>query len=103
MTVMTGNDSGSASTIQILNISKKLGRKKAAAPILKKRHRKYFLRFSYTEDVLLTNAPVKEQIICSVDLELNTDTVYTIMRSDGTVLGRKFISVEKTPTSASGK
>ena len=70
---------------------------------MEKRHRKYFLRFSYTEDVLLTNAPVKEQIICSVDLELNTDTVYTIMRSDGTVLGRKFISVEKTPTSASGE
>ena len=82
---------------------KKTGQKKAAAPILEKKHRKYFLRFSYTEDVLLTNAPVKEQIICSVDLELNTDTVYTIMRSDGTVLGRKFISVEKTPTSASGE
>ena len=82
---------------------KKTGQKKAAAPILEKRHRKYFLRFSYTEDVLLTNAPVKEQIICSVDLELNMDTVYTIMRSDGTVLGRKFISVEKTPTSASGE
>ena len=70
---------------------------------MEKRHRKYFLRFSYTENVLLTNAPVKEQIICSVDLELNMDTVYTIMRSDGTVLGRKFISVEKAPTSASGE
>ena len=70
---------------------------------MEKRHRKYFLRFSYTEDVLLTNTPVKEQIICSVDLELNTDTVYTIMRSDGTGLGKKFISVEKTPTSASGE
>ena len=65
--------------------------KRTAAPVLEKRHRKYFLRFSYTEEVPLTKAPVKEQIICSVDLGLNTDAVCTIMRADGTVLGRKFI------------
>ena len=34
---------------------------------------------------------MKEQIICSVDLGINTDAVCTIMRADGTVLGRKFI------------
>ena len=66
--------------------------KKATAPVLEKRHRKYFLRFSYTEEVPLTKTPVKEQIICSVDLGLNTDAVCTIMRADGTVLGRKFIN-----------
>ena len=65
--------------------------KKASAPALEKRHRRYFLRFSYTEEVTLTQTPVKEQIICSVDLGINTDAVCTIMRSDGTVLGRKFI------------
>ncbi len=65
--------------------------KKASAPALEKRHRRYFLRFSYTEEVTLTKTPVKEQIICSVDLGLNTDAVCTIMRSDGTVLGRRFI------------
>ena len=65
--------------------------KKASAPALEKRHRRYFLRFSYTEEVTLTQTPVKEQIICSVDLGINTDAVCTIMRSDGTVLGRRFI------------
>ena len=65
--------------------------KKASAPTLERRHRKYFLRFSYTEDVILTKVPIREQIICSVDLGINTDAVCTIMRSDGTVLGRKFI------------
>ena len=65
--------------------------KKASAPALEKRHRRYFLRFSYTEEVTLTRTPVKEQIICSVDLGINTDAVCTIMRSDGTVLGRRFI------------
>ena len=39
----------------------------------------------------LTQTPVKDQIICSVDLGINTDAVCTIMRADGTVLGRKFI------------
>ena len=65
--------------------------KKASAPTLEKRHRKYFLRFSYKEEVTLTKTPVKEQIICSVDLGINTDAVCTIMRADGTVLGRRFI------------
>ncbi|MFR2800456.1 MAG: IS200/IS605 family accessory protein TnpB-related protein [Blautia wexlerae] len=65
--------------------------KKASAPALEKRHRRYFLRFSYTEEVTLTKTPVKEQIICSVDLGINTDAVCTIMCSDGTVLGRRFI------------
>ena len=65
--------------------------KKASAPTLEKRHHKYFLRFSYTEEVALTQTPVREQIICSVDLGINTDAVCTIMRADGTVLGRKFI------------
>ena len=66
--------------------------KKASAPTLEKRHHKYFLRFSYTEEVTLTKTPVKEQIICSVDLGINTDAVCTIMQADGTVLGRKFIN-----------
>lgn len=65
--------------------------KKASAPTLEKRHHRYFLRFSYTEEVALTRTPVKDQIICSVDLGINTDAVCSIMRADGTVLGRKFI------------
>ena len=73
--------------------------KKASAPTLEKRHHKYFLRFSYIEEVTLTQTPVKGQIICSVDLGINTDAVCTIMRADGTVLGRKFIDFpsEKRP------
>ena len=65
---------------------------KASAPTLEKRHQKYFLRFSYTEEVTLSKADVKAQTVCSVDLGINTDAVCTIMRADGTVLGRKFIN-----------
>ena len=66
--------------------------KKASAPTLEKRHHKYFLRFSHTEEKSLSKIAVKDQTICSVDLGINTDAVCTIMGSDGTVLGRKFIS-----------
>ena len=65
---------------------------KSSAPTQEKRHHKYFLRFSYTEEVSLSKKEVNEQIICSVDLGINTDAVCTIMRADGTVLGRKFIN-----------
>ena len=57
-----------------------------------KQHHKYFLRFTYAEEVSLNRTPVKEQTICSVDLGINTDAVCTIMRPDGTILGRKFIN-----------
>ena len=78
--------------------------KKTSAPALEKRHRRIFLRFSCTEEVTLTKTPVKEQIICSVDLGINTDAVCTIMRSDGTVLGRRFIDhpVKKTGCTHTG-
>ena len=59
---------------------------------MEKKHHKYFLRFSYTEEVSLSKTDVKEQVICSVDLGINTDAVCSIMRADGTILGRKFIN-----------
>ena len=73
-------------------LRKKWNRKKASAPTLERKHHKYFLRFSYTEEVSLSKTDVKEQVICSVDLGINTDAVCTIMRPDGTILGRKFIN-----------
>ena len=66
--------------------------RKASAPTMERRHRKYFLRFSYTEETVLTKTSVKDQIICSVDLGINTDAVCTVMQSDGTVLGRRFVN-----------
>ena len=62
-----------------------------SAPILEKRHSKYYLRFSFTKVINLTDTPVKKQIVCSVDLGINTDAVCSIMDADGTILARKFI------------
>mgnify|MGYP007011997985 FL=1 len=73
-------------------LRKKWSGKEASAPTLERKHHKYFLRFSYTEEVTLSKTAVKEQVICSVDLGINTDAVCSIMRADGTILGRKFIN-----------
>ena len=73
-------------------LRKKWSGKKASAPTLERKHHKYFLRFSYTEEVSLSKTDVKEQVICSVDLGINMDAVCSIMRADGTILGRKFIN-----------
>lgn len=64
---------------------------KSSAPKLEKKYKKWFLRFVFTEDVELNKTITKEQIICSVDLGINTDAVCSIMLSDGTVAARKFI------------
>ena len=44
--------------------------KKASAPTLEKKHDKYFLRFTYAEEVALNRTPVKEQTICSVEYNI---------------------------------
>ena len=64
---------------------------KASAPKLEKKHKKWFLRFAFTEDVNLNETITKEQIICSVDLGINTAATCSIMLSDGTVAAMKFI------------
>lgn len=63
-----------------------------SAPKLEKKHKKWFLRFSYEEDVELSKEPVEGQIVCTVDLGINTDAVCSIMTADGTVAARKFIN-----------
>ena len=62
-----------------------------SAPVLEKIHNKYYLRFSFTETVILSDTPIAKQIICAVDLGINTDAVCSIMKTDGTILARKFI------------
>lgn len=62
-----------------------------SAPVLEKRYNKYYLRFSFTKVINLTDTPVEKQIICSVDLGINTDAVCSIINANGTILARKFI------------
>ena len=63
-----------------------------SAPTLVKTHKKYFLCFAFEENVSLSQHEIKERLVCSVDLGVNTDAVCSIINSKGTVLARKFIN-----------
>ena len=65
---------------------------KPSAPVLEKRHGKYYLRFAFEEKVPLSKTQLKDQRICAVDLGLNSDAVCSIMTSDETVPARKFFN-----------
>ena len=65
---------------------------KAKSPVLIRKHRKYYLQFAFEQEAELTDKPVAMQRICAVDLGINTDAVCSIMKADGTVAARRFIS-----------
>ena len=73
-------------------LKKKWTGKKEKSPVLVRRNRKYFLQFAFEEQAELRERGIWEQKICAVDLGINTDAVCSIMRADGTVAARRFIS-----------
>ena len=75
-------------------IKRNKARSTECAPTLYKDGRNWYLRFAYKDTVELT---IKKEIIIGVDLGINHAATCSAMRSDGTVIGRKFIDfpVEK--------
>lgn len=69
--------------------------RKHCVPTLQKRGKEWFLDFVFEEDVSLTAASVNEQTIAAVDLGINSAATVSIMRSDGTILARRFLSLKK--------
>ena len=65
--------------------------KKTESPVLEKRNRKYFLRFTFKENVSFPKKRQSERKVCAVDLGINTHAVCSVMDREGTVLARKFI------------
>lgn len=67
---------------------------KESAPVLVRRNRGYELRFAYklppSEKKYVKDVNVKK--VVGVDLGLNKDAVCSVVRSDGTVVGQKFIN-----------
>ena len=64
-----------------------------SSPVIERKPKgHYFLRFTLTEKVELSSAPLSERLICAVDLGIKTDAVCSVMNVHGTVLARKFIS-----------
>ena len=70
---------------------------KEQSPSLIKKGRKYYLQFPYEEKVDLSKTKLENQTILAIDLGINHSAVCSVMKSDGTVIGRYFIDqpVEK--------
>ena len=69
--------------------------RKQCAPTLQKRGKEWFLDFPFEEKVKLGDSHVHDQTIVAVDLGINTAATMSVMRSDGTILGRHFCKLSK--------
>ena len=67
--------------------------KKEYVPTLKKKGKRWYLVFPFEDKVEFQKVDIKDQVICVVDLGLNNNATCSIMQSDGTVVGRKFINL----------
>lgn len=67
--------------------------KKEYVPTLKKQGKRWYLVFPFSDDVKLEKVDIQDQLICAVDLGINNNATCSIMQSDGTVVGRKFINL----------
>ena len=69
--------------------------RKECAPTLQKRGKEWFLDFPFEEKVKPVDVPVNEQIALAVDLGINSAATVSVMRSDGTILGRHFCKLPR--------
>ncbi len=76
-------------------ISRHCKGRKACAPTLQKRGKEWFLDFPFEEKFKLCDTIAYDQTIIAVDLGINTAATISVMRSDGTILGRHFCKLPK--------
>ena len=76
-------------------INRRCKSRKKCAPTLQKRGSKWFLDFPFEERNELTDTGVFEQTIVAVDLGINSAATISVMKSDGTVIGRHFLKLPK--------
>ncbi len=73
-------------------ILRRCSNRKECVPTLRQRGKVWSLDFSFEERVTLTDSNIIDsQRILSVDLGLNSACVCSVMTSDGTVVGRRFL------------
>lgn len=65
---------------------------KKSTPTLLRKRKKWFLVFSFTEDIKLSDRKIQDRKIVACDLGLNTDCVAVAMDAKGTVTRREFIN-----------
>ena len=68
---------------------------KECAPTLQKRGKQWFLDVPFEEKVSLSSVCVEKQTIVAVDLGIHNACTCSVMRADGTILGRRFLSLPR--------
>ena len=76
-------------------ITRSCASRKKCAPTLQKRGSQWFLDFPFEENVTLTDTGIFEQTIVAVDLGINSAATVSVMKSDGTILGRHFLKLPR--------
>ena len=69
--------------------------RKECVPTLRRRGKNWYLDFAFEEEVKIQEKKLDKQIIIGVDLGINNDCVCSAMKSDGTVIGRKFLDLSR--------
>ena len=76
-------------------INRRCKNRKQCAPTLQKRGKEWYLDFPFEENVKLCKTNIKDQTVVAVDLGINTAATISVMRSDGTILGRHYCKLPK--------
>ena len=69
--------------------------RKELCPALRKRGKKWYLDFSFSEKVTLDKVSLDTQLVLGVDLGINNACVCSVMDSKGTIIGRRFLKLSK--------
>lgn len=69
--------------------------RRECVPTLRRRGKNWYLDFAFEEFATLRTKPVDQQIILGVDLGINNACTCSAMRSDGTVISRKFLKLPR--------
>lgn len=69
--------------------------RKKCSPTLQKRGKEWFLDFPFEEYTQLSETNIFDQTILSVDLGIHAAATISVMRADGTILGRHFCKLPK--------
>ena len=69
--------------------------RKECVPTLRCRGKEWFLEFAFEEKIELEQATLPQQRVLSVDLGINNSCVCSLLLSDGTILGREFLTLPR--------
>ena len=68
---------------------------KQLSPTLQKRGKVWSLDFAFEEKVTIPNTPIVEQTVLAVDLGIKNACTCSVMSSDGTILGKRFLKLPR--------